>query len=138
MSLQACLSRSTFTLQLEILKNSIYVGSQEPQVEVRTLSTTYKVSQTSVRGEPLRLHEPPNPNNVHLGAWRGWASPHLGPGPHGETCPSGVNLLPSVSGRKPALGPSAPAPGLEPPFTCRLLTQMRSEGPPVNPHTFPV
>ena len=39
-------------------KNSIYVGSQGPQVEVRTLNTTYKVSQTSVRGEPLRLHEP--------------------------------------------------------------------------------
>lgn len=81
---------------------------------------------------------PSNPNNVHLEAWREWASPHLGPCPHGETCPSGVNLLPSVSGRKPALGPSAPAPGLAPPFTCRLLTQMSSEGPPVNPHTFPV
>ena len=58
MSLQACLSRSTFTLQLETLKNSIYVGSQEPQVEVRTLNTTYQVSQTSFRGESFRLHEP--------------------------------------------------------------------------------
>ena len=39
-------------------KNSIYVGSQGPQVEVRALNTIYKVSQTSVRGETLRLHEP--------------------------------------------------------------------------------
>lgn len=126
MSLQACLSRPTFTLQLETpLKTVSMSAPKDSRLKFEPLIRLIRSLRLQSAANPSGFMSPSNPNNVHLGAWRGWASLHL-PRPHEETCPSGLNLLASVSGRKPALGRSAPAPALAPPFTCRLLTQMRS------------
>lgn len=124
MSLQACLSRPTSTLQLETpLKTVSMSAPKDPRLKFEPLIRLRRSLRLQSAANLSGFMSSSNPNNVHLGAWRGWASLHL-PRPHEKTCPSGLNLLASVSGRKPALGRSAP--GLAPAFTCRLLTQMRS------------
>ena len=74
MSLQACLSRPTFTLQLETpLKTVSMSAPKDSRLKFEPLIRLIRSLRLQSAANPSGFMSPSNPNNVHLGAWRGWA-----------------------------------------------------------------
>lgn len=88
MGLQACLSRATFTLQLETpLKTVSMLAPRDPRLKFEPLIRLIRSLRLQSAATLSGFTSPSNPNNAHLGAWRVRASLHLGPRPFGaSTC----------------------------------------------------